>query len=66
MAKLMPKSFIQNRVRLLHSVFPVRTYMDSKNAHRKESPRVRGTKIQWYMAVSANCALAQSTILRSK
>jgi hypothetical protein len=30
-------------------------------ARRKESPKVNGTKIKWYIAVAANCSRDKST-----
>ena len=55
-AKLIRNSLPQNLVMRSQVSSPVVTYLDSIQAVRIESPRVRGTKIQWNMPVAANCS----------
>ena len=59
-AKLMPKIFIQNCVRRRQKTSPRTTYRVSMMPMMTPRPSVSGTKSQWYMAVSANCARDQS------
>ena len=60
-AKFIPNNFIQNFAVRSQNSSPLTTYKVSIIAIISASPNVSGTKIQWYAAVSANCARDQST-----